>query len=320
MPEGATAARATPRPRVAVFAPSPLVTVTVEPGDGVPDVHFHAGGQGVWVARLAGALGAEVRLCTVLGGESGRLLSVLLATTGVEVLAARGNRANGSYVHDRRTGQRTVVAEVPAPRLHRHEIDDLYGIALTRGMDCGVMCLTGPQHAQVLEPDVYRRLATDLRSRGVIVVADLSDPVLSGALEGGVDVLKLSVEELVSGGWAADDAPSALVAALSMLHERGAETVIASRAAAPALVLREGHLLELGGLTVAAADPIGAGDAMVAALAVALAEDRPLEDALRFGAAAGALNATRHGLGSGERSQIELLARAVRLVEPETAR
>lgn len=39
--------------RVAVFAPSPLLTVTIEAGAERPEVHLHAGGQGFWVARLA---------------------------------------------------------------------------------------------------------------------------------------------------------------------------------------------------------------------------------------------------------------------------
>lgn len=58
-----------PRPRpqrtglIAVFAPSPLLTITIELATDRPEVHLHAGGQGFWVARLAATLGAEVTLC-----------------------------------------------------------------------------------------------------------------------------------------------------------------------------------------------------------------------------------------------------------------
>ena len=43
-----------PSPTVAVFAPHPLLTVTLErEGADREGVHFAAGGQGVWVARTA---------------------------------------------------------------------------------------------------------------------------------------------------------------------------------------------------------------------------------------------------------------------------
>ena len=65
-------------PRVAVFCPHPLLTVTIEdPGNG-DDVHVHAGGQGVWASRMAGELGAEPVLCGFLGGETGAVLAPLL--------------------------------------------------------------------------------------------------------------------------------------------------------------------------------------------------------------------------------------------------
>src|SRR5690606_8567049 len=45
-------------PSVCVFAPSILVTATIEPGDeDFGDIHFHLGGQGYWVARLVRDLG-----------------------------------------------------------------------------------------------------------------------------------------------------------------------------------------------------------------------------------------------------------------------
>src|SRR5690348_10350089 len=146
------------RARVAVLAPSTVVTVTIE-GGGYPEVHFHAGGQGFWVARMAAALGAEVALATVLGGESGALLRVLLGFEPITVHAVCGVSDNGVYVHDRRSGARELVVRVPAPHLRRHEADELYGIALGDALEARVACLTGPEHDGVLNPDLYARIA-----------------------------------------------------------------------------------------------------------------------------------------------------------------
>ncbi|HEV8298471.1 MAG TPA: hypothetical protein VGQ20_14295, partial [Acidimicrobiales bacterium] len=66
-------------PAVCVFAPVPLLTVTIEQlGDRGPEVHLHAGGQGVWIARMANILGARSVLCTILGGETGGVFESVL--------------------------------------------------------------------------------------------------------------------------------------------------------------------------------------------------------------------------------------------------
>ncbi len=38
--------------RIMVFAPAPELTVTIEDRGGVPDLHLHAGSQGVWQATM----------------------------------------------------------------------------------------------------------------------------------------------------------------------------------------------------------------------------------------------------------------------------
>ena len=98
--------------RIVVFAPSPLLTVTIEPGGDRPEVHLHAGGQGFWVARLAATLGAEVVLCSALGGEPGRVLDGLIAGERLTQRAACANTPNGVYVHDRRSGERVEIVSV----------------------------------------------------------------------------------------------------------------------------------------------------------------------------------------------------------------
>jgi len=297
---------------IAVLAPSPVLTVTIERGAGEdPEIHVHAGGQGFWVSRMAASLGAEVTICAPLGGESGTVLAPLLRSAGLSLRDVHADAANGCYIHDRRTGSRTEIAATRSGSLHRHETDELFGAALTIGLSSDVTLLTGPRHDDIVPAEIYTRLPSDLRRNGRTVLADLTGPPLRAALEGGVDLLKLSSEELLSEGLAKGQDSAEIVVAMRGLHERGAAAVLVSRASEGALALADGHLLEISGPRFSPFDPHGAGDSMFAALGVGFADGLGLESALRLAIAAGALNVTRHGLGSGQRRDIDRLAGAV---------
>lgn len=301
-------------PSVAVFDPSPLLTVTIEAGTGEsPEIHLHAGGQGFWVSRMIARLNVPVTLCAPFGDDTGRVLRSLVEAEGVRVNAANSQRANGAYVHDRRGGQRETIAQTESPVLMRHEVDDLYGTTLVAGLEAGVLVLTGPLNAELIAGDTYRRLATDMRRNGATVVADVAHGVLASLLEGGVDMLKMSHEDLIEGGFAADAELDSLLATVENLREAGARNVLVSRAADPALACIDGRIVEV---IVPRLEPLeyrGSGDSMTAALAAAMARDLDLEQALRLAAAAGALNVTRHGLGTGQARDIEALSKRVEI-------
>jgi 1-phosphofructokinase len=303
-------------PQLVVFAPSLLLTVTIERrGEDDAELHLHAGAQGLWVARMAAELGASVTLCTALGGETGRVLEALVVGERVELAASSCGEANGAYVHDRRSGDRLPIVEIPGHPLSRHEIDDLYGLTFARALDSQVLILTGPQHPNVIDGEIYRRLASDARANGVTVIADLTGDPLEGALRGGVTLLKLSDSELEEAGFAANRSPEALVQAVETLNARGAANIVISRAAEPAIAFVDGQWVHVIGPRVTAADVHGTGDSMTAAAAVAMARGLSPADALRLAAAAGAVNATRHGLGTGTAAEIERLETHVR-IEP----
>ena len=302
--------------RLAVFGPSPLLTVTIEPGTDRPEVHLHAGGQGFWVARLAATLGADVVLCCALGGEPGRVLEALIEAEPLTLRAADAGTPNGVYVHDRRGGSRAEVVSVDSRPLARHAADELYGIALGAGLDADLMLVTGCQPDDLVDPDIYRRLVADLRANGKPVLADLTGLPLHAALDGGIELLRLNDEELVLEGCAASDALADLVDGARRLQAAGARNVIVSRAAQPACLLTDGERptkFELAGPAFESLDRRGTGDSMFAATGVGLARGLSMTDALRLGMAAGALNATRRGLGTGTREEIERLATHVRI-------
>lgn len=299
--------------RVMVFAPAPQLTVTVEqPHDNV-EIHVHPGGQGVWQARMLVNLGVEVVFCTSLGGELGRVLRPLLEAEGVELRAVEAESSSGGYVHDRRDGSRQEVADVVGQPLSRHDMDEVYALALATGLRAPVSLLSGPSGPSVVQPDLYRRLATDLGAHGGRVVADLSGDYLSAVLAGGPAFVKVSHEELLDDGRADDDSEPALLAALETLCADGAASALVSRADAGALALLDGKAYRVDLPRMEAVDPRGAGDSMTAGVAAVLAQGGDLETAVRTGAAAGALNVTRHGLGTGRADAIATLVDRVEL-------
>jgi 1-phosphofructokinase len=81
-----------------------------------------------------------------------------------------------------------------------------------------------------------------------------------------------------------------------------------SRATEPTLVLTGGDTYEVVAPVLEPADPAGAGDSMTAGIGAGLVDQLDIVDAVRLGAAAGAINATRHGKGSGQGREIKRLA------------
>jgi 1-phosphofructokinase len=305
-------------PAVVVFAPSPLLTVSIEDQAGQPDIHVHAGGQGVWQARMISTFGVPVILCATLGGEAGQVLEHLLPSEGVELRAVRVDARNGGYVHDRRTDDREPIAESPGGALDRHEQDALYEVMLREGLEHGTAILAGPNADQVIPASLYARLATDLTGNGCRVAADLSGARLDAVLRGEPFVLKVSHEELLADGRAESDDPAAIVAAMKQLRADGAGTVIVSRAADPALALPadgdgEADVVEIHVPPLQAAETRGAGDSMTAGVVASLVRGEPVREALRIGAACGALNIVRRGLGTGGEAAVRTLAERVEL-------
>ncbi len=223
-----------PAPRLAIFGPHPLLTVTLErEGPEREQVHFHPGGQGVWVARMAACLGAEPVLCGFLGGESGQLLEGLLARIGGERRLVTSASASGCYVTDRRGGEREVLICTLSDPPSRHELDELFSIACAEAIADGWLIVTNPMPAEALPLDVYGDLIADARAGGARTLVDLSAPRLNSALRGEPDLVKLNDWELAGYVNGPVSEPAQLHRAAQRLREEGAGAVVVTRESSP---------------------------------------------------------------------------------------
>jgi 1-phosphofructokinase len=300
---------------VMVFAPLPQLTVVVEQVSEEPELHLHAGGQGLWQARMIASLEVPVTFCAVLGdGEVGRALTFLIEDEGLRLSAVRRRADSGWYVHDRRGDEREVVAENPGSPLGRHDGDELYALALSQGLKADLCVLSGAADASLVAADTYRRLGGDLQRNGTPIAADLRGDHLDAVLDANPAFIKVSDEELQADGLADKDDEATIVKAAHALVERGAGSVVVSRAEKPAVALIDDAAYRVLLPELSVRDHRGAGDSMTAGVVAVLSQGGDLQEAVRTGAAAGALNVTRHGLGTG---RADAIAELVKLIELE---
>jgi 1-phosphofructokinase len=296
---------------IAVFAPSVSISITIEPGPEADDIHIHAGGQGIWVARMLRQLGAAPVVVAPVGGEAGRTLVGLTGEWGIDLQGIDTIGDTTTAVHDRRGGEREELARSGERKLHRHEVDRLYHRFLELALDAGRCVVTGPVHEDLLPMDTFRRLGADLAANDVPVAADLHGAALTSFLDGGpLAVLKVSSGDLVQDGRLADedrDDDEAAAALTAHLVDAGVERVVVSRGGAPIFARFPEGCFTATGPELQAVDTKGSGDSMTAALTLALVDGLPPERTLARAWAAGAANVTRHGLASAATGLVDQL-------------
>jgi ribokinase len=115
-----------------------------------------------------------------------------------------------------------------------------------------------------------------------------------------VDILTPNESELrILCGRKPDDSTDSLELARN-LQGRGVRRIVLTLGAGGALIVDErGKAEEIGGRKVDVKDTTGAGDSFNAALAVALARGKSLNDAVRFATYAGAYTCTKLGVING---------------------
>jgi 1-phosphofructokinase len=298
-------------PAVTVFAPNPIVNITIEGRRGEDDIHVHAGGQGVWVSRVAGELGADPTLCGFIGGETGALLRPLLEQLPGSLRLVEAG-VSGCAVVDRRGERREVIARAWSEAPSRHELDDLFSEATAAMLKSQALAVCNPWPGDLLPLDVYANLVADARANGIPVLVDLSTPRLDAALPAGPDLVKINDWELAEYVSGPVDGRLLLPAA-EQLRDRGAKAVVITRGGEPALALAGERAWTLVPPRLERGFREGCGDSMLGAMAAVLAEGGDLERALVWGSAAGAACFLRHGLGSARAGVIEELVDQVEL-------
>lgn len=301
--------------KIATLTLNPALDVTTST-DAVRPTHklrcaapsFEPGGGGINVARVVHALGGEVTAVFPCGGSRGALFEKLLRDAGVPIapVPIAGATRESLTVDETGTGEQYRFV-LPGPSLDEAEIVRLLETLAALDGPPAFLIASGSLPPGC-DPAIFRRLCALCSRIGARLVIDTSGPALA-AVEGTCAYLikpsLREVQELVGRELATEADECA--AAQELLVRGFAEVVVVSLGERGALLVAEGTALRMPAIEVPIGSAVGAGDSMVAGITLALAAGRSLEEALRYGIAAGAAALITPGTELARREDVERL-------------
>lgn len=278
-------------------------------------VVIDAGGKGINVSRTIRELGGESIATGFVGGTSGTIIRQVLADLGLrtDFVDVKGEtRINLKVVEE--TGEVTELNE-PGPEVSKEQLKDLLNRLDGYANPDTLFVLAGSIPAGI-PTDIYRKITEQVHQKGAKVLLDADGTLFSESLKGKPDMLKPNRSELeryYQMDYRASE--QELISMGEKLLDHGASMAAISLGQMGAIFLTKEKRYRCPGLRVKAHSTVGAGDALVAAMAYSWDEKLPLETCIRLcmGASAGAV--TSIGTKPPHRSLVDELVRQVELLE-----
>jgi 1-phosphofructokinase family hexose kinase len=212
--------------------------------------------------------------------------------------------AEGEYIKVNEPGPAVSAEEVARLLIHIRD--------LTRPGDAWVMSGSLTRGVSV---DFYATAIRLVKEQGGRLLLDTSGEALRAGCSQAPDLVKPNAEEAAEMTGLSVATPGEAVAAARRIAALGPAKVVISLGSQGAVAVDGQQSWLAHPLRVMAANPVGAGDALVAGLASAWVRGGSMPELLRLGSACGASAAAAAGTGIGSREEIETFRQAVRVEE-----
>lgn len=280
--------------RIATLTFSPALDLSTDTDTVVPtrklrcsELVEHPGGGGVNVARVATRLGASARAVVPLGGRTGSRVAELLQDERIEIEAIQtGAATRQSFSVTGRDSGDQYRFVMPAPELSTGELDALIE-ATERACEHADCLVVSGRTPPEIPGDIYDTLVESAGATPVVV--DTSGPALRHALRSGAALVKPSASELGSiVGRELLTESEILDAVCSVAADSNVGHLVASIGSGGAFAVdTHGTARRYRAPSVKVRSAIGAGDSMIAGIAVALCRGDDPVVAIASGIAAG---------------------------------
>lgn len=251
------------------------------------------GGKGTDASWVLGAIGAPNRALGFAAGLAGERMRTMLEERGSEtdfVWVDGETRVNIILVHEDGQGQSTFTVDtLKVTEADQAALRERFAGSMVDGKSV----ILGGSPPRGVRPDLYADLVAEARRHGVPVILDASGETLRAAISYRPTIIKPNRDELAQiTGRTIGSLQDIYQAARAVYDEHGVQMVVTLGEEGALAVLAD-RAYRIPPLDLEVVSSAGAGDAVLAGMAVSFANGEPLEEGLRLGfAAAGAVMLT----------------------------
>lgn len=257
---------------------------------------FEPGGGGINVARAITHLGGKATAIFPAGGATGEHLVALLADEQVATQSVESHdwTRQNLHVHVEASGEQYRFV-MPGASLSADEFRRLEEKVLA--IESGSLLVISGSLPPGVELAKLTQLLAAAQDKGIRCIVDSSGDALAAALElGNIELVKPNQKELSAlVGRELTQPDDVRKAAQEIVHAGKALRVVVSLGPQGALAVDAQQCVQVVPPPMKSHSTVGAGDSMVGAMTLKLAEGAPLEDMVRYGVAAGSAATINQG-------------------------
>ena len=271
------------------------------------------GGKGINVSTVISKLGGQSIATGILGGDTGLAIQSALKTMGLKTSFrfTEGETRTNLKVIDPVNHTNTDINE-PGVTVSEEILNGLLA-QLTAGLEKGDIVVLSGSLPKGSPRDTYYTWTGACKKAGAKVILDADGELLEAGLKASPYLIKPNNHELSQLLGETLATPEELnKAARRLMEEHGIAKVVVSMGGKGALYVTQDETIYAEGLKVPVGSTVGAGDSVVAALAVAEESGMGLEETVRLSTATGGANVMCSGTQAAEYEVIqELLPKVV---------
>lgn len=248
----------------------------------ISHVELDAGGKGINVSKTIKQLGEPSIATGFIAGNNGLVIENVLKSMGIETdfVKVEGETRTNTKVFEQ-SGAVTELNE-PGPVINEAQMQELLDKIQGYAREGTLVVLAGSVPKGV-DTDIYARITKLVHEKGGKVLMDADGELFVKALEADPDMIKPNKDELQRyAGIDHVSDESALISIAKDMKSKGVSFMAVSMGASGAMFLGDDYVAKCAGLKVTAHSTVGAGDAMVAAMAYGWNRKLEREEQLRY--------------------------------------